>query len=163
MGYYTHWYIRADVKPEYISALRAFIDTDEWPEDSPEFIKKWRQYLIRIGRIYAEDGPVDYDPPRGCSGHWGQRCDLKGSEFIVAGSTKNYNNEIEVFLCKVLAPLTTYIHHCYTVSEFTLDCHYSKKNKEYFDSDSDTELDDSWYSKLSDETIRTTSWRKLHV
>lgn len=157
---YTDWNIVCTVKPEYIELIDNFIKTSEFPkeEEIPLFITKWQEYLKRICRSYTieNDENYDYVPPFGINGIWGYKNELNGNIWSFSGAIKNYNDEIQVFLVKVLAPLTLTIDQCWISSEWRRD---SCKPK-FSESDSE---DESHIYHITDSDIRTHTWRKLMI
>lgn len=172
---YTDWNIICTLKPEYIELIDNFIKTSDFPkdEDIPHFITKWQEYLKRICRYYTnqneeideveENEEIDefyevymYNPPFGISGIWGYKNELNGNCWSFSGAMKNYNDEIQVFLVKVLAPLTESIDQCWISSEWRRD---SCKPK-FSESDSE---DESHIYHITDSDIRTHTWRKLMI
>lgn len=98
MGMYTDWNICATVKPEYLDSVEYFVQHYEWPEPLPDFIVKWRKYLLKIDCSYDyESERIYYCPPSGCAGKWDYKNELCGDQWKLCGSMKNYNNQIEIF------------------------------------------------------------------
>lgn len=152
MGSYTDYYVRAQIAPEYVALVRTFIETGKWPDSPPAFIQKWRAYLARISRYECDE--YTYTPPIACPGIWGFHNNLNESDAVwtIAGTIKNYKHQIQVFLTKVLVPLSIKIEECRISTEMARDC----CKPSYFDSD---EEDDNHIRYLCDEEIRHSSWR----
>lgn len=160
MGMYTDWNIKCTIKQEYIEFINNFITTTQFPKENiPPFIKNWQEYLKRIDRCYTfenNEDEYDYCPPFGMSGIWGYKNEINGNIWSLSGTMKNYKDEIEIFLVKVLAPLTESIDQCWISSEWSRDLCKPKF------SESDSE-DESHIHHLTDYDIRTKSWKKLII
>jgi hypothetical protein len=152
---YTDWNICATLKPEYIEYVKYFVQHHDWMEPVPDFVMKWRKYLKKID---GDDGDcIYYRPPFGCAGKWGYKNELHGDQWFLCGSTKNYHNQIQVFLVKVLVPITSTITTCQTISDYSRD--YA--STVHFDSDSDS--DEDLVHNHTDNELRTYSWKNLHI
>ena len=168
MGMYTDWNIQAKIKPEYVETIRHFIKNNEWPEPVPEFIIKWRKFLLKVGRSNVDEYGSDeegtreivyyYCPPVGGKGKWGFKNEMDSNNTLtLCGTLKNNDKEIEVFLTKVLVHLSSDITQCWTISDFARD----NAPERHFDSDSDEE--EHMILRYSDDILRKTNWRRLSI
>ena len=154
MGFYSSWHIVCVVKPEHVALVRHFLTHHEWPDPVPEFIASWRRFLERAGRVQAfPDGSRKhlYCPPHGGSTfRWGYKNGMsEDGTWTMAGEMKNYHNEIQAFLRKVLIHVSDSIVTCHLTNENAIDRFQGE-----LEVDSDAEDDDSWYLSYSDADLR---------
>jgi hypothetical protein len=156
MGVYTHWNIQCKIKPEHQALLQHFISHHEWPAQVPQFIARWQDFLRSVNQ---ED---DYIGLTGGNGHWGFRLELTDDGILhTCGCDKNKNNELQVFLCKVLVQLGEVLQ-CKITSDYVLDYVVSALPTFQF-SDSDSEDDHEHVRHYTDADLRKASWRTLSL
>jgi len=160
MGFYSSWYIVCHVRPEYVSAVKHFTENLEWHSPIPAFIAEWQHFLEKVGRtdvIYV----YDYVPPYGCDNScWGSTNEMSDKHiWTMAGSTKNYNSEIGVFLTRVLPHLSDDIQLCLLTNESREEARNSH-NRLF---PNDTIDDDKWYTSYTDSQLRKADYRDISI
>lgn len=91
---------------------------------------------------------VYFCPPLACEGEWGFINKLEGDTWVLAGSMKNYHDEIQAFLIDCLIHTTSCITQCWSLHEYSMDSYLERKMY-----DDRITLDDV-VRKYTDEEIR---------
>ena len=143
---YTDWNIRARVKPEHRGLVRRIIEGDEGEFDCtglPRFMEKWKAFAR------------EFRPPCGGSGKWGFKNQIEvidGDEvWVMCGSIKNHDYQIEYFLAKVLTKLSTLVEQCWIITDFARD---NSAPNELYSSDDEADPEERLIKRFSDQDIR---------